>query len=278
MIEQFWLFHCGWFRVPKGAFEKGAGFEVGRMPFLAAVAYHPERGPIVVDAPFGHEGPANAGEVIGSFLRRTGQKFRPQWAIVPRIEQLGFRPSEVDDILMTHLHWDHTGGMKQLAHAHFWVSETEWDFATGLGPMEAVAEGYAPGDYRALQSRVRRLDLSDEVDIAGGFDVFGDGSVEAVPLPGHSPGHVGYRFRLTDGRTIFFVGDAVFTLPQITEGRAFGFFPRIAATDADRAQATVTSLRDWWRTDGRDQILVSSHDFGWGEECLDGPTPLHGED
>lgn len=275
MIEQFWLFHCGWFRVPRGVFQKGDGFEVGRMPFLAAVAYHPERGPIVVDAPFGHEGPANAGEVIGSFLRRTGQKFKPQWAIVPRIEQLGFRPSEVDDILMTHLHWDHTGGMKQLAHAHFWVSGREWDFATGLGPVEAIKEGYAVDDYRALRSRIRRLDLSDEVDLAGGLDVFGDGSVEAVFLPGHSVGHVGYRFHMTDGRTIFFMGDAVFTVEQLTKSKEFGFFPRIAAADVDLARSTVRHLRTWWHDEGGDQVLICSHDFAWGEECLDGPTPLH---
>ena len=67
MIEQFWLFHCGWFRVPRGAFEKGGGFDMVALPFLAAVAFHSELGPIVVDAPFGHEGPTNAGEVVGSF-------------------------------------------------------------------------------------------------------------------------------------------------------------------------------------------------------------------
>jgi glyoxylase-like metal-dependent hydrolase (beta-lactamase superfamily II) len=131
------------------------------------------------------------------------------------------------------------------------------------------------GDFRALNSRVRRLDLSEEVDIGGGLDVFGDGSVEAVSLPGHSVGHVGYRFHLTNGRTIFFVGDVAFTISQITESRDFGIFPRVAAADTDLARATLSRLREWWRREGRDQILICSHDFEWGEECMDGPTPLH---
>lgn len=275
MIEQFWLFHCGWFRAPRGAFEKGGGFDLARLPFLAAVAYHSERGPIVVDAPFGHEGPTNAGEVVGSFLRKAGQKFKPEWGIVPRIEQLGFRASEVDDILVTHLHWDHAGGMKQLAHANFWVSGIEWDHATSLAPVEAVRAGYVQADFRALQSRVRRLELAEEHDVAGGYDVFGDGSVEAVPLPGHTPGHVGYRFHLTDGRKVFFLADATFTTAQITENVEFGMFPRIAAWDVETARDTVAVLRDWWHEDNPDEILITSHDFAWGDACLDGPTPLH---
>lgn len=250
--------------------------DAARMPFLSAVAYHSERGPIVIDAPFGHEGPTNAGEVIGSFLRTAGQKFRREWAIVPRIEQLGFRPSEVDEILVTHLHWDHTGGMKQLAHANFWVDTLEWNHAVSLSPTEAVRAGYAQSDFRALASRVKRLDLAEEVDLNGGFDIFGDGSVEAVPLRGHSPGHVGYRFHLTDGRKIFFVADAAFTVPQITEERDFGIFPRIAASDLSAARLSLWRLRDWYRAGGGDeQVIVSSHDFDWGERCLDGPIPLH---
>lgn len=275
MIEQFWLFHCGWFRVPRGAILKGGGFEPTRLPFLSAVAYHRDRGPIVIDAPFGHEGPANVGEVFGSFLRGAGQKFRREWAIVPRVEQLGFRPSEVDDILVTHLHWDHTGGMKALAHANFWMDRTEWDHANSFTPSEALRQGYVPSDYRALGPRVRRLELNDEVHLEGGFDVFGDGSVQAVPLRGHSPGHTGYRFHLTDGRKIFFVGDAVFSITQITEGRELGIFPRLVASDLDAARLTIARLRDFHRTVGGDQVLVSAHDFDWIDRCADGPIPLH---
>ena len=277
MIEQFWLFHCGWFRVPRGAFEKSGGFDLARMPFLCGVAYHTELGPIVVDAPFGHEGPTNAGEVVGSFLRKAGQKFRREWAIVPRIEQLGFRPSEVDHILVTHLHWDHSGGMKELAHGQFWIDALEWEHANSLSAADAMRSGYVPADYRALAPRVRQMEIGADAEISRGLDVFGDGSVEAVPLRGHSPGHTGYRFHLTDGRKVFFVADAVFTVRQITDHREFGIFPRIAASDVDEARLTMLRLRDWVRTGGcgDDQILVASHDFEWGERCLDGPIALH---
>lgn len=276
MIEQFWLFHCGWFRAPRGAFEKGAGLiETVRLPFLAAVAYHPQFGPIVIDAPFGHEGPANAGEVFGSFLRKAGQKFKPEWGIVPRIEQLGFRTSEVDHILMTHLHWDHTGGMKELGHARFQIAELEWAHAMSLGAVEALRAGYAQSDFRALASRVRRLNVEPSVDLSCGLDIFGDGSIEAVALPGHSPGHLGYRLRLTDGRSIFYLGDAVFSVAQVTDDVELGIFPRIAASSVPEAKLTLARLRDWWRRSDRCEILICSHDTTWGARCMDGPHPVH---
>ncbi len=275
MIEQFWIFHCGWFRIPRGAFEKGGGIELAKMPFLSALAYHSELGPIIIDAPFGREGPANAGEVFGSFMRKAGQKFRPQWGIVPRLEELGFRSSEVDHILMTHLHWDHTGGMKELAHARFTISRREWEHAVAMGPVEAVRSGYVQGDFRALESRVEQIDVPPSFDPSEGVDLFGDGSIQAVDLPGHSVGHIGYRFRLTDGRTIFFAGDAAFTVPHVTDGRQLGIFPRLAAHDIEQARTTLQRLREWWRRSAATEILVTSHDIDWGERCMGAPAPLH---
>lgn len=277
MIEQVWLFHCGWFRIPRGAFEHGGGFDLVRMPFLCLVAHHTNLGPIVVDAPFGHEGPTNAGEVLGTFLRRAGQTFRREWGIVPRIEQLGYRASEVDNILVTHLHWDHAGGMKEFAHANFWIDTLEWEYANLLTPSEGRRIGYVHSDYRALAPRMQRMKLTEtiELDHDLGHDVFGDGSVEAVALRGHTPGHTGYRFHLTDGRTVFFLGDAVYSTQMITEERDFGMFPRVVASNVDAARLTVLRLRDWYRTSAPDDLLVSSHDFDWGMRCMEGPVALH---
>lgn len=275
MIEQVWLFHCGWFRAPRGAFEAGGGLEIAKIPFLCLVAHHSKLGPIVVDAPFGHEGPTNAGEVLGSFLRRAGLSFRREWGIVPRIEQLGYRLSEVDNVLVTHLHWDHAGGMKELAQANFWIDTLEWEYATLLTPSEGRRIGYVQSDYRALAPRMQRMKLTESIDPSVGHDVFGDRSVEAVALRGHSPGHTGYRFHLTDGRTIFYVGDAVFTIPMITQELDYGVFPRLVASNLSTAELTSLRLRDWYRTTAPDDILVAAHDFEWGARCMEGPVALH---
>lgn len=271
-IEQFWLFHCGYLKTPGGLWVAGGGLKQVRLPLMAALMVHSELGPILIDAPFGLEGPANTGEVLGALMLRTGLVFKDEWAIVPRIEQLGFRASEISHVLMTHLHFDHTGGMKSVAHARFYIDRDEWTRASGLQGMGGMREGYVVGDFRALSPRVEKLDLSDAT-IGSGHDVFGDGSVEAVPLRGHSVGHAGYRVKLGD-RTVFFVGDAVYNVKQITENAGFGPFGKSSAYSLPMAYSTTESLRAWHR-EHPDAILASSHDFALGESCMGGPRALH---
>ncbi len=280
MIEQLWLFHCGWIRVPRSAIVAGANISFPRMPMLAALAFHTEHGPILIDAPFGHEGPSNSGSIIGATLRMAGWKFENEWSIVPRLEQLGFRPSEIHHILMTHLHWDHTGGMKELGHARFHISRSEWEFATDLTPLDAMKRGYQPDDFRAMRNRVELIDdplaigempVGEELT---GVDLFGDGSIRAVGLPGHTIGHLGYRLTLGDGRTVFLVGDAAYCVEHIIERRSLGPMPRGLAYSLEQAEATLRALR-LYHDQHPDHVMVPAHDFEWGERCLDGPTALH---
>lgn len=271
-IEQFWLFHCGYMQLPRWMVVKGGGSKSVRLPFLAAIIVHPEHGPILIDAPFGAEGPSNIGEVLGGILRRTGLVFKDEWAVVPRVEMLGFRASEVNHILMTHMHFDHTGGMKSLGNANFHINRDEWVQATSLTPLQALTKGYIVDDYRALSSRIEKLDLSDAT-LDAGLDVFGDGSIHAIPLPGHSRGHTGYLIHLAD-RDIFFAGDAGFEVSHLTGQDLLGIFPRAAAEDREMAKQTLTQIQNWH---GRnpDVTLLTSHDIGLGELCMSGPSPIH---
>ena len=275
MIEQFWMFHCGYASLPEAAvFADGGKSDTIKLPFIAAVAFHSRLGPILVDAPFGHDGPKNMGALYGVLLQRITQVFKHEWSIIPRIEQLGLRASEINHILMTHLHFDHTGGMKELGHARFHVSEAEWAFASKLGKMKGLLNGYAVGDWRALRARIDTLYTPSFFDHeAEGLDIFGDGSVFAHSLPGHSPGHTGYRFVMTDGREVFFLGDAVFHVDQVRKGRGLGWFPNTFGADVRRANYTLDELRSFH--DARPEVtLLCAHDYDLGELCMNGPVQV----
>ncbi|MFU8802516.1 MAG: MBL fold metallo-hydrolase [Bradymonadaceae bacterium] len=274
MIEELWIFHCGWMRVPEAALYGDGGYDLIHLPFLSAVAFHKDHGPILIDAPYGREGPANVGAIMGSLLRRGGLVFEEGWSMVPRIEQLGFRAADVKHILMTHLHYDHTGGMKTLCHANFHLSKAEWDFAISLPPRRARLKGYVPEDYRASYARMNLCDgppLLEEEN--AGFDVFGDGSVEMFSLPGHSIGHVGYRFRMADGRCLFHVGDAAYGVDQIAGGRSLGLLPRTVGHCHEEACETLDRLRRYHRRHPSHELLPS-HDGALGRRCVSGPTAI----
>ncbi len=86
--------------------------------------------------------------------------------------------------VLTHLHWDHVGGLSLLpASIPLVIQRREWD----AGHDRAMVERnfFFPRDYSGEE---RRLQLID-----GDHDLLGDGSIELLLTPGHTPGHQSVR-------------------------------------------------------------------------------------
>lgn len=276
MITRFWAFHCAYMTVPRRAIIDDKSWGKLRIPMLCGVAEHSTLGPILLDVPYGHEGPKNLGQTLGQLMRFTTFSFEERWSIIPRLEEIGLRPSRVDHILMTHLHYDHTGGMKTMAHATFHASLDEWNYASKASPKVAAARGYMQSDFLSLKHRMElHHDLPHLLETSQGLDLFGDGSVEMFFLPGHSPGHCVYRLHLESGRTIFFLGDAAFTVGQLRQEEGLGVFPRLIASSMPGVR---TSLRAIQRhlDEHPDDTLLTSHDPILGQRSIDnGPLSWH---
>lgn len=273
MIEQFWLFHCAYARIPRSLIVDGGGWRLVRLPFLCGVARHATQGLVLFDAPYGHEGPANMGTLMGTFMRRTALVFREQWSVIPRLEEIGLRPAEVSQVCLTHLHYDHTGAMKTLAHCQFHVAQKEWDAAHEGTDRKALLKGYVRDDFSSLEGRMKFHSAPPLLADGGpGLDVLGDGSVEMFALPGHTEGHCGYRLHLVDGSTIFFAGDTTFTVPQLRGDQGFGLFPRSVAADMDQVLRSQAAMASHLRHHPA-EIPIVCHDLELGRRTIDeGPV------
>lgn len=165
------------------------------LPALVGVLRHP-KGVLTVDAGLGAKN--RDGAQPGFPLSLLGGITVADGTTV--MEQLGEAPAKV---LMTHLHYDHIGGLFDMPATEVWVTEGELS-AYGAGKLGFPRRLFAP------ELRWRKISFEGEgsSQIMGlpAQDVMGDGSIWYLSLPGHTPGAAAVLARGTDGPTLF-VGD-----------------------------------------------------------------------
>ncbi len=179
---------------------------------LAFVLRHPEAGAILVDTGF-HE------DAIGDRRKDFGRAMGVMFAALKpepferQLRERGVEPAEVQTVLMTHLHVDHTSGMRLLPNARFRIARREWEAATA---PRAAAKGFIAHHFPP-PDRVDLIDF-DAGEPHGPFgrtvDLLGDGSIRLVSTPGHTPGHLSVLVRTARGEALL-AGDAAYTLRNV---------------------------------------------------------------
>ena len=146
----------------------------------------------------------------------------------------GLRPEDVDAVLMTHMHGDHVAGLYDgdrsvFTNAELVVSEAErafWDAPEQLSDMQRGQLDMARKGFATHAGRTTLVNPGDE-PVPG---------VTVVALPGHTPGHVGYRVGGPDPLLIW--GDVVH-LPALQMAHPEWYF----AFDVDPETAIATRRR-----------------------------------
>jgi glyoxylase-like metal-dependent hydrolase (beta-lactamase superfamily II) len=187
-------------------------------------------GLVLVDTGFGLRDMANPRERLSAFFRaELAPELRPERALVSQIERMGFDRREVRHIVLTHLDFDHAGGLDDFPEAtvHLLAAERDGAMAqrTRLDRMRFRPQQWA--------TRHRwKLYEAGEGEPWFGFDAVRgipglDDDVLLVPLVGHTLGHAGVAVRshagwlLHTGDAYFFHGEMDVERPWCTPGLRF---------------------------------------------------------
>ncbi len=218
---------------------------------LAMLLIHPDEGPILFDT--GYD-PA--------FLRATNafpeRLYRyatpvdlPEGAdAASQCRALGYKPEDVKHIIVSHFHGDHIAGLHAFPNAALHCARAGLTDLRRHGRLAATRRGLLPSLLPSdFDSRASFFEEAKDVALPPDFepfdtgkDLLGDGSLIAIELPGHCPGHWGLAVKDSHHGFHFLVADAAWSLQAIRENRPP---PAIATNwlgDTHKARSTLAAL------------------------------------
>jgi glyoxylase-like metal-dependent hydrolase (beta-lactamase superfamily II) len=138
---------------------------------------------------------------IGEQATRTAQ-----------LATLGHAPADVDTAILSHLHQDHVGGLRELAGADLLVAAAEW---AELSKPAPEPRGFLRAHIQLPGLRWHQISLEPTDDPAlapftRSLDVMGDGSLVLLPTPGHTPGSLSLLIRRRTRSPLLLVGDLTY--------------------------------------------------------------------
>lgn len=177
--------------------EPGTPFVSGMM---AALVEHPA-GDLLIDTGFGRD--VDTHFLTTPWLMQTLASYEAGTPAVDQMASAGYDASRLKGIWLTHLHWDHVSGLPDFPGVPVHLPASELDFMRSgdeaAGLLASMADGlrFKPFQFREMPYE----------NFARSLDLYGDGAVVLVPLPGHTPGSTGIFVNLPSGKRYFFIGD-----------------------------------------------------------------------
>ncbi len=158
----------------------------------------------------------------------------------------GTNPDSIDVILLTHLHADHANGLLSadgtpaFANAEIKIAEAEH----GFWHSDEMADKYAGFADFFTAARAAVAPYEDRISLFSGNADVAPG-VQAMPLPGHTPGHTGYVVS-SGADSLLIWGDIAHSQPLQFANPDWSV---VFDIDPDQARATRRKVLDITHTD-----------------------------
>ncbi|MFN3824058.1 MAG: MBL fold metallo-hydrolase [Pseudorhodobacter sp.] len=242
----------------------------------------PRVGPVLIDTGYTDHSVTAPGRSLG--LRLYGRILRPRLVVDGQPEVFlarhRLRPEDVTRVVVTHFHVDHVSGLALFPKARFVASGAAWNALRARGGLANLRHGVFPellppgfADRMDLieSAGLVPLDFSASgraTETLQGHDLFGDGAMLALPLPGHAEGHFGLVFPQLS-RPLLYGVDAQWLKAALPEPKRPGYPAQLIAADP-AAIGRSTDLVEAFGRAGGDVVLChdpepTHHDLAQGK-------------
>ena len=245
---KLYMFQCGIIKTQKHLITMGRGigqpFDIPVPFFLIA---HP-KGNVLFDT-------GNALAVAHDKVKHWGANVMANYDpimdkddyVVAQLANIGIKPTEITHVIFSHLHLDHAGGTGEFPNATYYTQRAEMQYA--YVPDFFQANAYIRADFDKPHLKWRLLTGYQE----DYYDVFGDGKLQIVFTPGHSPGHQSLLVNLKKWGSTMLTGDSVYTEEILKED----VLPGLVHSPTDAVQS-IRKTRDLQQVKG--VRIIAGHD------------------
>jgi glyoxylase-like metal-dependent hydrolase (beta-lactamase superfamily II) len=244
-------------------FSKGP---LGRIP-CAAQLIETDQGLVLVDTGYGTQDVRHPHPRLSRFFHALlNIRFRMEDTAIHQIRALGYSPSDVRHIVLTHLDFDHAGGIEDFPNARVHVLDVERQTAERQRRGFIARRRYRPAqwddvrDWQTYEGQGERWFGFDGVQQLEGLAP----ELLLVPMPGHTWGHAGVAVQTGSG-WVLNAGDAYFYRRELDADRrrctpGLRFYQTLMEVDRKQRFANQARLRDLRHDQSAKVRIFCSHD------------------
>lgn len=186
--------------------------------------------------------PTHFNSKTDNFIYRRILKFNinREEEIDQQLQKVGLKITDIDVVILTHMHLDHIDGIKYFPKAKFLVSKVDWENPSGI-PQGILPKWFNPEKILCQKSDngfKRSFPISNDLDL--------------VSTPGHTIGHQSVLLRIDDN-SILFAGDMAFNESQLKNRLVGGINMNIK-----KSKETIDIVQQFSRE--QNLIFLPSHD------------------
>ena len=201
------ILYCGSLIVDKGGVltyhvDNGKIVEMPVLTYLIRTEY----GNILFDSGLNHD------DFPSLLSLGKNLKVKEEDCLLNRLRDVGVAPDDINLVVQSHLHWDHSGMLGYFPNAEIIIQREEYGYA--MNPP-TVAEAYYRRHYYDRPDLNWRIIDGDETLMPG---------ITAILTPGHTPGHQSLLADLQESGTIILSGDCASTHENIERELIPGLF------------------------------------------------------
>ncbi len=217
-----------------------------RIHAVVALLHHPRHGWFLFDAGY-------APRLIDATARLPFRLYRwatpmhlaPELSAVAQLQRFGIGPDDVKTVLLSHFHADHVAGVRDFPSARFVTTRTAYDDVKERCGWRALRRGFVPSllpdDFSEGVVLLDRFTGGDLDGLGPIHDLWGDGSVRLVELPGHARGQFGMLVEAEQG-PLFFVADGCWLSRNYRENLPPHWLTHFLVDDKHAVRDTVARL------------------------------------